>query len=67
MKGRVIAIGSDLLTEYGQIIPMKNYAKVGDHVYFLTYEGEYDKADDYHFVKIYDLRSVVHGKGNNAK
>ena len=65
-KGKVIAVGDDDITSGGAQLLMKDYAKVGDIMYFLTYEGEYDQGkveqESYHFVKIADLRSRVYEK-----
>lgn len=61
--GRVIAIGKDLTTPLGKVIQGKDYCKIGDLVYFLTYEGGYDhttiNGKKYYFVKFDDLRTTI--------
>jgi len=65
IRGKVIAIGSDLVTNT-QTYSMRDYAKVGDTVAFLTYEGEYDQMvigdKAYHAVKVEDMRSRIYDK-----
>jgi co-chaperonin GroES (HSP10) len=61
-KGTVVAVGKDGLTQIGAILKAEDYAKVGDVMYFLSYDGNYDVGDvdgeEYHFTKFEDLRST---------
>ncbi len=65
-QGKVIAVGPNLITDFNALLEMKNYAKVGDIVTFLQYEGAYDESyidsKDYRWVKIQDLRGVINAK-----
>lgn len=44
LKGEVISVGAETETKYGG--SMKPKAKVGDIIYFLSYEGGYDRIDE---------------------
>ena len=63
LKGKVLAVGRNQVTEGGALIETDWYAKAGDIVYYLSYEGDYDNAKiegkTYYFVKYGDIRGVV--------
>jgi len=63
VKGKVKAVGPDLVTDFGTTLKTSSYAAIGDVVYFLSYEGNYDIISidniDYYVVKIQDLRGVL--------
>lgn len=63
LKGKVIAIGDDLITDNNALLEKSKYGHVGDVIYFLSYEGNYDNAiiddDKYYMVKWQDIRCVV--------
>lgn len=52
LKGEVLSVGEACETKYGGL--MKPHAEIGDIVYFLSYEGGYDKIDDKTFSVIFD-------------
>lgn len=62
-KGKIIAKGKNLVTDFGALIEIDWYGKVGDIVYFLSYEEGYDQIDEngkkYYLVKYQDLRGIV--------
>lgn len=62
--GKVIDRGTNLLTDQNAILAMDSYAKVGDTVAFLAYDGGYDKImvknKEVYLVKAQDLRAVIH-------
>ena len=62
-KGKVIAVGRNLVTDFGSLIETDWYAKVDDLVWFLSYEEEYDSIKEgnkeYFVVKAQDIRAVV--------
>lgn len=62
-KGKVIAIGNDLTTDFNALIKMADYAKVEDVVWFLSYDEEFDQITEgnkkYFLVKVQDLRGVI--------
>lgn len=66
LKGKVVAIGPDLLTDFGTKLQRKDYAMAGDICYFLSYEGGYDVikegSDIYYLVKFQDIRGIIHEK-----
>lgn len=60
LKGKVVAIGINLVTDMNALLEMDRYTKIGDTVYFLSYEGNYDNVvidnEKYYSVKVQDLR-----------
>jgi co-chaperonin GroES (HSP10) len=56
--GRVLAVGADAITDFGSKVPCP--CKVGDIIYFLQYEGEYDtvfiQGKKYIFALFKDVR-----------
>jgi co-chaperonin GroES (HSP10) len=62
-KGKVIAMGGDLTTPMGNIIKANKYCKVGDIIYFLSYEGNYDNTTingkKYFAIKFEDMRFSI--------
>lgn len=62
-KGKIIAIGRNLVTDFGSLIEMDWYAKIGDIVYFLSYEEGFDLVEDngkkFYHVKVQDLQSKL--------
>ena len=65
IKGKVIAMGADDMTQSGTPIVGKTYARVGNTVWFLHYydEGGVDVGDidgkKYYFVKWGDIRGHI--------
>jgi len=62
LSGRVTAVGDDIRTDFGATLEMRRYARVGDTVVFLSYEGSYDffvhGSKRFYMVKIQDIRST---------
>lgn len=62
-KGKVIAMGGDLTTPMGTLIKANKYCKVGDTIYFLSYEGNYDNTmingKKYFAIKFEDMRFIL--------
>jgi len=60
-KGKVIAIGGEVTTDFGTTI--KCPVKVGDIIFFLTYEGGYDSSIidgvSYVWASFKDCRGIV--------
>lgn len=62
-KGKVIGIGTTLITDFGTPVETASYCKIGDIVWFISYEDGYDEIKEnnktYHIVKVQDLRVIV--------
>lgn len=62
-KGKVVGIGNTLVTDFGTEVETADYCKVGDIVWFISYEDGYDEIIEndkkYHIVKVQDLRAIV--------
>lgn len=63
LKGKIVAIGGDLTTPMGNIIQAEKYGKVGNVLYFLSYEGNYDwriiEGKKYYSIKFEDCRFIL--------
>lgn len=64
-RGKVVAVGDDYLTDQNAILKAENYAKVGEIVTFLSYQGDdYDTVyldnKKYYITLFKDLR-LRHG------
>ena len=61
-SGKVLAMGMEAPNSDTSKVAMNQYCKVGDIVYFLSYEGDYDstkiEGQKYYLVKREDLRGV---------
>lgn len=65
IQGKVIAVGDDYVTDYGTLLEADKYAKVGDEVIFLSYQGkDYDTVwidnKEYYAILFKDMR-LRHG------
>lgn len=63
LKAKVISLGPPITTDFGTELDPQDYCKVGDNIYFLSYEGGYDltvvDGKKYWMIKCQDLRGVI--------
>lgn len=63
VKGTILAMGAHLITPLGATISPRRYGKIGDTLYFLSYEGNYDNitinTETYYSVKFEDCRFII--------
>lgn len=62
-KGKVLAVGPTLITDFGTAVETSDYVKIGDLVWFLSYEEGYDSITEdnkeYFVIKCQDVRAVI--------
>ncbi len=62
-KGKIITIGKALVTDFGALIESSWYGKVGDIVWFNSFDEDYDVITEgtrkFHLVKIQDIFTRV--------
>lgn len=54
LKGEIVDIGPSLSTKYGGEMKPYNGVAVGDTLYFLSYEGGYDKVSEELYAVIFE-------------
>ena len=62
LKGKVLEVGPDLITNADALLVSRHYCKAGDKITFLSYEGDYDNFTHenrkYYVVKFEDIRGI---------